>query len=88
MGLEVWKKIAKFILSFLFEGSNDGTCCSSKIVGNHRYTLLERMDTTNYGCHDSCVYEREDWQGSKFCFRPGDLSPICQGLEIEKFDLS
>jgi len=57
--------------------SNDGTCCSSKIVGNHHYTLLGNMDTTTYGCFDSCVYERADKPGSKFCFS-GDFNPICQ----------
>jgi len=56
---------------------NRASCCNKKTVGGVAYTLIGQEDTHSYGCLDDCVYKRDDKEGSKICFSPGDMQPTC-----------
>eukprot|EP00092_Neocalanus_flemingeri_P023107 GFUD01025054.1.p1 GENE.GFUD01025054.1~~GFUD01025054.1.p1 ORF type:complete len:236 (+),score=19.64 GFUD01025054.1:58-708(+) len=53
-------------------------CCSQKMVGGVNYTLVESKSTAMWGCHSDCVFERVDTEGSRFCFKAGDLEVVCE----------
>ena len=53
-------------------------CCYEKQVGNVTYTLVERSNTSMaYNCVDDCIYEETNVEGSRVCFRTGNLPVRC-----------
>jgi len=56
-------------------------CCPRKTVGKFSYSLLGHDEVTaSFGCKNDCVYERDDQQGSRYCFQDGGiLIPACEG---------
>ena len=51
----------------------------SKTVGPHAYTLIENDDAAiTMGCKSSCVYQRDEEAGTRFCFKTGDLPVTCE----------
>merc|ERR1719206_873582 len=56
-----------------------GDCCMSKTVGPHAYTLIENdAAAITMGCKSSCVYQRDEEAGTRFCFKTGDLPVTCE----------
>ena len=55
------------------------SCCSNKLVGDIHYTLLgENPEIAEpLQCLDSCIYERPDAPGTKYCFTSGSLPTFC-----------
>jgi len=76
------------VLAIFHEGHTQGNqdlaeCCKSKTVGDSSYTLLEQeMAPDILGCHSPCVYQRDGEQGSRFCFKRGDLPVTCSSEYI------
>ena len=65
--------------NFLFY-LDSASCCQKKQVGGEKYTLLPAREAhVSYGCSSSCVYEKENVPGSRFCFRAGTLQAVCLG---------
>ena len=46
------------------------------MVGEVNYTLVDNMDTSEWGCQDNCVYATKE--GGKVCFKTGELPVTCQ----------
>merc|ERR1719312_1875883 len=60
-------------------GEEGSDCCISKTVGPHAYTLLENdAAAITMGCKSSCVYQRDEEPGTRFCFKTGDLPVTCE----------
>merc|ERR1711963_213604 len=66
------------IITFYIKGANL-SCCSNKLVGDIHYTLLgENPEIAEpLQCLDSCIYERPDAPGTKYCFTSGSLPTFC-----------
>merc|ERR1719312_1633017 len=59
-------------------GEERSGCCTSKTVGTDAYTLRETETAPDtLGCQSSCVYERDEEPGSRYCFKKGDLPVTC-----------
>merc|ERR1711936_123990 len=55
------------------------SCCTNKLVGDIHYTLIEESPeiAEPLQCLDSCIYERQDSPGTKYCFTSGSLPTFC-----------
>ena len=60
-----------------FVESKPLSCCSAKTVGEYRYTLATSPGPCPYRCKDSCVYTRDGYGQSLYCFSPENLPVIC-----------
>merc|ERR1712106_510792 len=63
----------------LFQGykGQPAQCCTRKTVGGVEYSLVDEIDTSGYNCLSSCVFEKADSPGSRFCFASGELPVNC-----------
>merc|ERR1712128_367888 len=77
----VMEKVAFLLLvtSCLFQGykGQPAQCCTRKTVGGVEYNLVDEIDTSGYNCLSSCVFEKADSPGSRFCFASGELPVNC-----------
>merc|ERR1719376_72750 len=65
------------VFSFTLRDGHD-ECCASKTVGDVTYELVNKMDTSGYGCISNCVYQQIGGNSSSsFCFKRGDLPVTC-----------
>ena len=55
------------------------TCCQNKTVGAHSFTLIHNYTgPIPSNCKNNCTYERNDQDGSCYCFAVGDNQVQCQ----------
>merc|ERR1712106_475626 len=77
----VMERVAFLLLvtSCLFQGykGQSAQCCTRKNVGGVEYSLVDEIDTSGYNCLSSCVFEKADSPGSRFCFASGELPVNC-----------
>merc|ERR1719431_2120048 len=74
--------VGSSVFSFkLMEG--DDECCDLKTVGDVTYELVDKRDTSGYGCISNCVYKPVGGNSSSsFCFKRGSL-PVTCGVDGE-----
>merc|ERR1739838_1127913 len=77
----VMERVAFLLLvtSCLLQGykGQPAQCCTRKTVGGVEYSLVDEIDTSGYNCLSSCVFEKADSPGSRFCFASGELPVNC-----------
>merc|ERR1739838_130679 len=77
----VMERVAFLLLvtSCLLQGykGQPAQCCTRKTVGGVEYSLVDEIDTSGYNCLTSCVFEKADSPGSRFCFASGELPVNC-----------
>ena len=59
-------------------------CCKEKTVGGVEYQLKGLADTKQFGCRNSCTFQRKDDPSTTFCFAQGDSAASCNDEEGKK----
>jgi len=71
-------QIAMLLLFFAMSGCQASDCCETKIVGGIIYKLNYIAEEKFGNCYDTCIYTKEEDNGTTFCFGPGDELPFCR----------
>jgi len=62
-------------------------CCKEKTVGGVEYQLKGLADTKQFGCRNSCTFQRKDDPSTTFCFAQGDSAASCNDEEGSMIEL-
>jgi len=62
-------------------------CCKEKTVGGVEYELKGLADTKQFGCRNSCTFQRKGDSDTTFCFAEGGLGASCNDDEGSMIDL-
>jgi len=64
----------------------ESTCCWNKTVGAYSYTLIHNHTAPIPStCKNNCIYERNDQDGSRYCFAVGENQVQCQPHSVEYY---
>lgn len=75
-----------FILVLVQTGAGEeSSCCQHKTVGVHFYTLIyNHTGQIPSNCKNNCTYERNDQDGSRYCFAAGENQVQCHPGSVDE----